>query len=64
MVYEALKSGALSEVMVNDDFQIDTSTLPEFDVLKKYFQPSGGYMIPDEQGWFMMGFSLKGKTAE
>lgn len=64
MIYEALKSGALTEAIPQDDFQIDTSTLPEFDVLKKYFQPSGGYMQPDERGWFMVGFSLKGKSAE
>lgn len=64
MIYDALKSGALTEALSQDDFQIDTSTLPEFDVLKKYFQPSGGYMQPDERGWFMVGFSLKGKAAE
>jgi hypothetical protein len=64
MIYEALKSGALTEALSQDDFMIDTSTLPEFDVLKKYFQPSGGYMQPDERGWFMVGFSLKGKSAE
>lgn len=64
MIYEALKNGTLTEALGNDDFQLDTSTLPEFDVLKKYFQPSGGYMKPDERGWFMMGFSLKGKKAE
>ncbi len=64
MIYEALKSGALTEAFANDDFQIDTSTLPEFDVLKKYFKPSGGYMKPDERGWFMMSFSLKSTPAE
>lgn len=64
MLYEALKSGALTEAMSQDDFEIDVSTLPEFDVLKKYFQPSGGFMRPDEMGWFMMGFSLKGATPE
>lgn len=64
MLYEALKSGALTEALSKDDFELDVSTLPEFDVLKKYFQPSGGYMKPDERGWFMMGFSLKGKAAE
>ena len=64
MLYEALKSGALTEALSKDDFELDISTLPEFDVLKKYFQPSGGYMIPDERGWFMMGFSLKSKAAE
>lgn len=64
MIYEALKSGALTEAFSKDDFELDVSTLPEFEVLKKYFQPSGGYMKPDERGWFMMGFSLKGKPAE
>ncbi len=62
MIYEALKNGSLTEAIGNEDFQLDTSTLPEFDALKKYFQPSGGYMKPDERGWFMMGFSLKGKA--
>ena len=56
----ALKSGALTEPFEKEDFQIDTSTLPELDVIKKYFKPSGGYMIPDEKGWFMISFSLKG----
>ena len=64
MIYDALKNGALTEALSQDDFQIDTSTLPEFEVLKKYFQPSGGFMQPDERGWFMVGFSLKGKPAE
>ena len=64
MIYEALKSGALTEAIETDEFKLDTSTLPEFEVLKKYFQPSGGFMQPDERGWFMMGFSLKAKPAE
>ncbi|MDB5388011.1 MAG: hypothetical protein JWM11_3657 [Planctomycetaceae bacterium] len=59
LLYDALKSGALTEAIEQDDFKIDTSTLPEFEVLKKYFKPSGGYMIPDEKGWFMISFSLK-----
>lgn len=62
MIYEALKSGALTEALSQDDFELDTSTLPEFSVLKKYFLPSGGYMKPDERGWFMMGFSLRAKS--
>ncbi|MES2790064.1 MAG: hypothetical protein V4719_10610 [Planctomycetota bacterium] len=64
MLYDALKGGALTELLSKDDFELDISTLPEFEVLKKYFQPSGGYMIPDERGWFMVGFSLKSKVAE
>lgn len=59
MLYDALKSGSLTEAFEKDDLQIDTSTLPEFEVLKKYFKPSGGYMVPDEKGWFMVSFSLK-----
>lgn len=63
MLYDALKSGALTEALDQDDFQLDTSTLPEFEVLKKYFKPSGGYMVPDEKGWFMLSFSLKSDAA-
>lgn len=62
MIYEALKSGALTEALDSDEFQLDTSKLPEFDVLKKYFKPSGGYMIPDEKGWFVISFSLKSEA--
>lgn len=64
VIYEGLKSGALTEPFEKEDFQIDTSTLPEFEVLKKYFKPSGGYMIPDEKGWFMISFSLKQDPAK
>jgi hypothetical protein len=59
MIYDALKSGALTESLDDGDFKFDTATLPEFEVLKKYFKPSGGYMVPDEKGWFLISFSLK-----
>lgn len=59
-IYEAAKNGALDSVMENnDELQIDFSKLPDFDVLKKYLTPSGGYMRSDERGWFIEGFSLK-----
>lgn len=38
---------------------IDFSKLPPFEELKKYFTPTGSYLVPDENGALIVGFSLK-----
>lgn len=53
---KALKSGQLDSV-VGDN--IDLSKLPDFDDIKQYFTPTGGYVRPDEDGVFMENFNLK-----
>lgn len=62
-LYTALKSGALTEA-VDDEVPVDLTKLPEFEVIQKYLAPSGGYMVPDEHGWFMLSFSLKPTAVE
>ena len=41
--------------------QFDGSTLPEFDLIKKYFGCSGVYGATEENGYFIKGFSLERK---
>ena len=53
---EALKSGQL-DVLVGDN--VDLSKLPDFDDIKHFFTPTGGYVRPDEDGVFMENFNLK-----
>ncbi|MFO1023319.1 MAG: hypothetical protein U0903_21905 [Planctomycetales bacterium] len=57
--YEALRSGQLEKTV--GEMPIDFSKLPEFDKIKKYLTPSGGFVRPDEDGVFTQGYSLKGK---
>ncbi|HEY0981815.1 MULTISPECIES: hypothetical protein [unclassified Schlesneria] len=38
---------------------IDVSKLPPFEVIAKYFPPSGGYTVPDARGAKSVTFSLK-----
>ena len=38
--------------------QIDFSTLPPFESMRKYFPASGSYMVPDKNGAFSESFSL------
>lgn len=54
---EALKSGQL-DALIGDS--VDLSKLPDFEDVKKYFTPSGGYVRPDDDGVFMENFNLKG----
>ncbi|MCA9092822.1 MAG: hypothetical protein KDA68_05015, partial [Planctomycetaceae bacterium] len=55
---DALKSGQL-DMLVGDN--IDLSKLPDFDDIKHFFTPTGGYVRPDEDGVFMENFNLKGE---
>ena len=38
---------------------LDVSKLPPFEAISKYFQPSGGYSVPDKKGAKSATFSLK-----
>lgn len=38
---------------------IDPSKLPPFEAIAKYFQASGGYMVPDKKGVKSVSYSLK-----
>lgn len=65
-IYDGIKGGALAQDLTEEDseFKLDTTTLPDFEVLRKYLKPSGSYLIPDEKGWFMMTFQLKSEAKE
>ena len=39
--------------------QFDENPLPDFDEMKKYFRPSGGFAVSDETGYHFLGFSLR-----
>lgn len=41
--------------------QIDFSKLPEFDTVKKYLTPNGGYSVPDKKGVLIVSFGTKKK---
>jgi len=41
--------------------QIDFSKLPEFDSVKKYLTPNGGYSVPDKKGVLFVSFGTKKK---
>lgn len=61
-LYEMLRSGEAAEQFPgNQDFleKIDFSTLPAFDVISKYIQPTGGYSVQAENGVMMEAFQLK-----
>jgi hypothetical protein len=39
--------------------EIDTSLLPEFEAIRQYLQPAGGYMQTTDQGWTFTQFLLR-----
>ena len=44
--------------------RLKDNPLPEFDDLKKYFKPAGGYVLSDETGYHVLLFALRGDPAE
>ncbi len=44
--------------------RLQDNPLPEFDELKKYFKPSGGYALSDETGYHFFMFILRGDPEE
>ena len=61
-LYDMLISGEAAAMFYGMDeifSQIDFSTLPPFESISKYIQPSGGFIVNDENGLVSEGFSLK-----
>ena len=61
-LYNIVRDGEIGSVIPNADRvtgDIDFSKLPAFDVIRKYFQASGSFVVGDKNGVFMEGFSLK-----
>lgn len=46
--------GSLNQILEETEF-------PSFDEFKKYFAPSGGILVDEENGWSYTGFSLRAK---
>lgn len=44
--------------------KIDGTKLPEFEVVRRYFGPSGTVVRSDEDGWFVVGATLSKQTAQ
>jgi hypothetical protein len=55
MYYDLLKNANSNDALEG----IDVSKLPPFEAIAKYFQASGGYMVPDKKGAKSVSFSLK-----
>ena len=63
-VYDLIKGGGLPlppEAGANA-LPLDFTKLPPFESIKKYLQPSGSYVIPDENGVVFVSFSLRAKS--
>jgi len=68
-LYEMIRSGQLRDSMagaamffpalLNLSQAIDGEKLPEFDVVRRYLAPSGGYIESDEDGILFVGFTLR-----
>lgn len=73
--YEQVRSGALPEsnsllgwvlnaaLGGNPDArraqEIDGSTLPDYEVARRYFGPAGWFVASEESGWFLVNFTLR-----
>jgi len=44
--------------------RMEDNPLPEFDDMKKYFKPSGGFVLSDETGYHALVFTLRGDPEE
>jgi hypothetical protein len=42
--------------------QLDASKLPEYEVVRRYLGPAGSFVASEEQGWFVVGFTLSKDT--
>jgi hypothetical protein len=58
-LYNQLRGMSVEDLFPEQNIELDFTKLPEFDTLKKYFPPSGGYMRPHENGLFIESFSRK-----
>jgi len=69
MLYEMIRSGQLRDSMagaamffpslLNLSQAIDGEKLPEFDVVRRYLAPSGGFIQSDEDGILYVSFTLR-----
>ena len=63
-LWEAAKGGQVAAVISQSglDFpEIDYSKLPDFNTVKKYLTPNGGYSVPDKKGVLFVSFGTKKK---
>lgn len=44
--------------------QLEDNPLPPFEEMKKYFRPSGGYVLSDETGYHLLAFNLRAEDDE
>ena len=57
--------GFLDEMADDNDYAkgvrdaIENNPLPDFEDIRKYFQPSGMYFTNDDTGYHMLGFQMK-----
>lgn len=59
-LYEMLRTGKADELFGDDEeFKVDFSKLPPFDVVKKYLPATAGYAVPDERGLLLIDFTLR-----
>lgn len=61
-LYDLLQSGEAADSFPGMDeifSRIDFTTLPSFDQIKKYIQPTGGFWVGEENGVYMQGYTLK-----
>ncbi len=70
LLFQALKTGRLPGILEGKftttlfaglTQALDGRKLPEFDAIKRFFTPSGGYAIMDDSGFHYTFFSLKGE---
>ena len=63
-LWEAAKGGQVAAVtsqIAPDLAEIDFAKLPDFDTVKKYLTPNGGYSVPDKKGVLFVSFGTKKK---
>jgi hypothetical protein len=58
--------GKLLNKLLGDDKEgsvrkqrIDGSKLPEFDIVRRYLGPAGAFMVAQDDGWLLTGFTLR-----
>lgn len=67
-IFAKLINGVMSEEGVKDPStrtpEIDGRKLPDFDLVKKYFGPTGTYVQSENDGWYVVGCLLKRETPD
>ncbi|MBN1855167.1 MAG: DUF3352 domain-containing protein [Pirellulales bacterium] len=65
---ETLLGRILNQMLTDDDVELreqkfDGSKLPSFEYVRRYFGPAGFAVLPEEDGWFLVGVMIR-KDAE